>query len=184
MANLNKINVNGTEYDIEDSNAQESISSINDTISSLSATVSKKADKDEIPDVSGIETDVESLKEAMINKADKSEIPTDFYTQEELDDKLSEKADTSAIPTTLAELSDDETHRVVTDEEKSVWNNKSDFSGDYADLFNKPTLFDGDYNSLTNKPTIPTVPSVVSAFTNDSGYLTLATLPIYEGDVE
>ena len=32
--------------------------------------------------------------------------------------------------------------------------------------------FDGDYNSLTNKPTIPTVPTNVSAFTNDAGYLT------------
>lgn len=38
------------------------------------------------------------------------------------------------------------------------WNNKSDFSG--------------NYNDLTNKPTIPTVPTNVSAFTNDVGYLT------------
>lgn len=30
----------------------------------------------------------------------------------------------------------------------------------------------GSYNDLTNKPTIPTVPSNVSAFTNDAGYLT------------
>ena len=30
----------------------------------------------------------------------------------------------------------------------------------------------GDYNDLTNKPTIPTVPTNVSAFTNDVGYLT------------
>jgi len=35
--------------------------------------------------------------------------------------------------------------------------------------------FDGDYNSLTNKPTIPTVPTTVSSFTNDSGYLTSYT---------
>lgn len=38
------------------------------------------------------------------------------------------------------------------------WNNKSDFSG--------------DYNDLSNKPTIPTVPTNVSAFTNDAGYIT------------
>ena len=31
--------------------------------------------------------------------------------------------------------------------------------------------------------TIPTVPTNVSSFTNDSGYLTLATLPIYDGTV-
>lgn len=36
---------------------------------------------------------------------------------------------------------------------------------------------------ILNKPTIPTVPTNVSAFTNDSGYLTLATLPIYNGSV-
>ncbi len=46
------------------------------------------------------------------------------------------------------------------------------FSGNYNDLTNKPTLFSGNYNDLTNKPTIPTVPTVVSAFTNDAGYLT------------
>jgi uncharacterized protein (TIGR02145 family) len=32
--------------------------------------------------------------------------------------------------------------------------------------------FSGDYNDLTNTPTIPTVPTNVSAFTNDAGYLT------------
>lgn len=31
--------------------------------------------------------------------------------------------------------------------------------------------FSGDYNDLTNQPTIPTVPTNVSAFTNDAGYL-------------
>ena len=46
------------------------------------------------------------------------------------------------------------------------------FSGNYNDLTNKPTLFSGNYNDLTNKPTIPTVPTVVSAFTNDAGYIT------------
>ena len=34
------------------------------------------------------------------------------------------------------------------------------------------STFDGNYNNLTNKPTIPTIPTNVSAFTNDVGYLT------------
>ena len=34
--------------------------------------------------------------------------------------------------------------------------------------FNNP--FSGDYNDLTNKPVIPTVPTVLSDFTNDIGY--------------
>lgn len=33
-------------------------------------------------------------------------------------------------------------------------------------------IFSRDYNDLTNKPTIPVVPTNVSAFTNDAGYLT------------
>lgn len=47
---------------------------------------------------------------------------------------------------------------LVTTGEKYTWNNKSNFSG--------------NYNDLSNKPTIPTVPTKVSAFTNDAGYLT------------
>lgn len=54
----------------------------------------------------------------------------------------------------------------------SAWNGKSDFSGSYTDLTDKPTLFSGDYNDLTNKPTIPTVPTNISSFVNDSGYIT------------
>ena len=56
-----------------------------------------------------------------------------------------------------------------------ILNKPTLFSGDYNDLTNKPTLFDGDYSSLTNTPEIPTVPTNVSAFTNDAGYLTSFT---------
>lgn len=37
----------------------------------------------------------------------------------------------------------------------------------------------GSYNDLSNKPTIPTVPTNVSAFTNDAGYITSAALTGY-----
>ena len=37
--------------------------------------------------------------------------------------------------------------------------------------------FSGDYNDLTNTPTIPTVPTNVSAFTNDAGYITMDSVP-------
>lgn len=46
----------------------------------------------------------------------------------------------------------------ITSANITSWNNKSDFSG--------------SYNDLKEKPTIPTVPTQVSAFTNDAGYLT------------
>jgi hypothetical protein len=48
--------------------------------------------------------------------------------------------DTTTIPTTLASLAEDATHRVVTDKEKTSWNAKSNFSGNYNDLTNKPTI--------------------------------------------
>lgn len=37
----------------------------------------------------------------------------------------------------------------------------------------------GDYNDLINKPTIPTVPTNISSFTNDSGYITTSALSDY-----
>ena len=42
---------------------------------------------------------------------------------------------------------------------------------------------DGSDAYIKNKPTIPVVPTNVSSFTNDAGYLTLATLPTYDGGV-
>ena len=55
----------------------------------------------------------------------------------------------SNIPTDLADLNQDSTHRLVSDSEKQTWNSKSDF--------------DGDYNSLTSRPTIPTQLSQLSS---------------------
>lgn len=40
-----------------------------------------------------------------------------------------------------------------------------------------------DVGALPSSTVIPTVPTNVSAFNNDAGYLTLATLPIYNGGV-
>ena len=48
--------------------------------------------------------------------------------------------DTTSIPDSLSDLSSDSTHRTVTDAEKSTWNAKSNFSGNYNDLTNKPTI--------------------------------------------
>ena len=45
-----------------------------------------------------------------------------------------------SIPEALSELTEDSTHRTVTDAEKSTWNAKSDFSGSYNDLTDKPSI--------------------------------------------
>ena len=70
-----------------------------------------------------------------------------------------------------------------------ILNKPTLFSGNYNDLTNKPNLFDGNYNSLNNKPDLatvattgnyndlnnkPIIPTNVSAFNNDAGYITSA----------
>ena len=98
-----------------------------------------------------IQGDVD-INTALGTKADKS----DTYTKAQVDTALALKQDASTA-----------------------------FSGDYDDLTNKPDLSvyaesadlatvatSGDYDDLSNKPTIPVVPTNVSAFTNDAGYLT------------
>lgn len=82
------------------------------------------------------------------------------------------------IPVNLSELNEDKDHRLVTDDEKTAWSEKSNFSGNYEDLVNKPIIPEqyihpsthsvdmitglssvatsGDFNDLNNKPNIPT----------------------------
>ena len=62
-----------------------------------------------------------------------------YYTETEIDAKLAAKADASAIPSALSDLTDDSAHRTVSDEEKASWNAKTNFSGSYNDLTDKPT---------------------------------------------
>lgn len=45
------------------------------------------------------------------------------------------------------------------------------------------TAYNASSNKIATMSDLPTVPSNVSSFTNDAGYLTLATLPIYNGEV-
>ena len=67
---------------------------------------------------------------------DKPTLPT--RTSELIND--SEFVKSEDVPNALSELSDDINHRTVTDSEKSNWNAKSDFSGNYNDLSNKPNI--------------------------------------------
>ena len=49
--------------------------------------------------------------------------------------------------------------------------------GGYVKLPAAAVGFSGDYNDLTNTPDIPTVPTNISAFTNDAEYITAADVP-------
>lgn len=59
--------------------------------------------------------------------------------------------DAIKVPAKLSELADDSTHRLVTDAEKTTWNNKSNFSGNYNDLINTPTIPTVNNGKLTIK---------------------------------
>ena len=63
---------------------------------------------------------------------------------------------------------------VLTSQTKANWNETNSSSDAY--IQNKPSLAtvatSGSYNDLSNTPTIPTVPTNVSSFNNDAGYLT------------
>lgn len=68
----------------------------------------------------------------------------------------------SSHPATI--IAEDTTHRFVTDSEKTSWNAKSNFSGNYADLTGVPLSFPPSshshtWNDITGKPTTFT-PSV------------------------
>ncbi|MBO4488066.1 MAG: hypothetical protein J5741_00220, partial [Bacteroidales bacterium] len=60
----------------------------------------------------------------------------------------------------------------------SIWSTQQLLSVPYALYANEAgNGFSGDYHDLTNTPTIPTIPTNVSAFTNDAGYITMDSIP-------
>jgi len=99
-------------------------------------------------------------------------------------DDLLNKPTIPTIPTNVSSFTNDSGYITSVDWD-DVDNKPTFFSGNYNDLSNKPDLTlkanvsdlatvatSGSYNDLSDTPTIPTVPTNVSAFTNDSGYIT------------
>ena len=103
-------------------------------------------DEKYIPDTIARMSDVEDMiSEINIggggsSASDVSDHNSDVNAHNDIREVLNSKANISDIPTALAELSDDISHRTVTDAEKADWNAKSNFSGNYNDLTNKPTI--------------------------------------------
>ena len=79
------------------------------------------------------------------------------------------------IPTNVSELTNDAGYLTSFTEAQvlSISNDTIYLSG--GSFVKLPAGFSGDYNDLTNKPAIPTVPTDISEFTNDAGYLTSFT---------
>ena len=107
-----------------------------------------------------------------------------------IDNTVALKTDIPTVPTNISAFTNDSGYITGIDSSMVITAlgytpGTSNFSGSYTDLTDKPDLSiyaetsdlatvatTGDYDDLLNKPTIPTVPTNVSAFTNDSGYIT------------
>lgn len=94
-----------------------------------------KLDQSSGPNNTGITEETDPTVPAWAKEANKPS-----YTA----DEVGALADT----TVLADLTDDTSHRTVTDAEKQVWNAKSDFSGDYNDLTNAPDISEDESGDL------------------------------------
>lgn len=112
----------------------------------------------------------------------------DYFTQADIDEiiaqipgggggDLSQYAKLTDLPTKVSQLTNDRGY-IASESDPTVPNwAKSESKPTYTAqevgaLPDSTVLFSGNYNDLTNKPTIPVVPTNVSAFTNDAGYLT------------
>ena len=103
------------------------------------------------------------------------------------------------VPTALADLTEDATHKFVSQAEKTTWNGKSDFSGSYNDLTDKPTIPTVNNATLTiqkngtnvqtftanasaNKTANITVPVALSELTDDSTHRVVTDTQISSWD--
>lgn len=101
------------------------------------------------------------------------------YTKTEIDaltGQINEQIGTKASQTSLDTHTGNNTIH-VTASDKENWNGKTTMAAveakGYAVANNLATVAtSGSYMDLSNKPAIPTVPTNVSAFNNDAGYLT------------
>lgn len=103
------------------------------------------------------------------------------------------------VPTALADLTEDSTHKFVSQAEKTTWNGKSDFSGSYNDLTDKPTIPTVNNATLTiqkngtnvqtftanassNKTANITVPVALSELTDDATHRVVTDTQISSWD--
>lgn len=98
---------------------------------------------------------------------------SEYYTKTQTDELLDDKADASAIPTKVSELTNDAGYikgYTETDPTVPAW----------AKAQTKPAYTASEVGAL---PSTTKIPSKTSDLTNDSGFITLADLPVYNGGV-
>ena len=103
----------------------------------------------------------------------------DYFTQEDIDSIIAQIGSIDLDRYATKEYVDDAVEGVVVEEtdptvpEWAKQANKPTYTANEVGALPADTvLFSGNYEDLSNKPTIPVVPTNVSSFTNDAGYLT------------
>lgn len=97
-----------------------------------------------------------------------------------------EKADKDEIPTEVADLNEDSTHRTVTDTEKQRWNNKAettDMPTKTSDLTNDSGFIDKNVNNLTNYTVKTNTGSLIDLSIDSTSYVVTLQLKNQDGTV-
>ncbi len=115
--------------------------------------------------VSAFTNDANYLTEhqSLADYAKTADVAASYVTKEEFDDYVLSGGQADSVDLTVYAKTADVEAAYATKAELSA-------KADAASLATVATS--GSYNDLTNKPVIPTVPTNVSAFTNDANYLT------------
>lgn len=113
-------------------NIEQKITDLNQSVVNLQDVKAEKVHTHLVTDITDFPT---SLPASDVHDWAKAETkPT--YTH----DEVGALSSSTHIPSTLEEMTDDQNHRTVSDIEKEIWNNKSEFSGEYSDLKNIPEI--------------------------------------------
>ena len=111
---------------------EQKITDLNQSVVNLQDTKAKKVHTHLVADITDFPT---TLPASDVHDWAKAETkPT--YTH----DEVGALSSSTHIPSTLAEMTEDDEHKIITSAEREKWNAKSDFSGSYNDLTDVPEI--------------------------------------------
>lgn len=113
-------------------NLEQKITDLNQSVVSLQDAKAEKVHTHLVTDITDFPT---SLPASDVHDWAKAETKP-IYTY----DEVGALSSSTHIPSTLAEMTEDDKHKIITSAEREKWNAKSDFSGSYNDLTDVPEI--------------------------------------------
>lgn len=111
---------------------EQKITDLNQSVVNLQDAKAKKVHTHLVADITDFPT---SLPASDVHDWAKAETKP-IYTY----DEVGALSSSTHIPSTLAEMTEDDEHKIITSAEREKWNAKSDFSGSYNDLTDVPEI--------------------------------------------